>query len=81
MKVPKDPIAAVQGMVYEAQKRATSIKVAPYESSHEGLNRDSAINVAKALAAESAKDKKPFVFFSASDTIIPLLVKYSQMKR
>ena len=45
------------------------------------MNRDSAINVAKALAAEDTASGKPFVFLSASDTIFPFLEKYSQMKR
>ena len=48
-----------------------------YEKSHEGLNRDSAINVAKAVVGEH----KPFVFLSASESIFPALKKYSDMKR
>ena len=51
-----------------------------YEKSHEGLNRDSCINVARILA-ESTDEKKNFVFFSASDTIVPMLSKYCEMKR
>lgn len=51
-----------------------------YEKSHEGLNRDSCINVAKILA-ESSQNKKNFVFFSASDTIAPMLSRYCEMKR
>lgn len=72
----------LQDAIYEAQKRANSIPVQVYEKSHEGLNRDSCINVAKILAESVGQnEKKNFVFISASQSILPSLQNYAQMKR
>lgn len=76
----QDPAVAFQNLVHEINKRQNSIPATVYEKSHEALNRDSCINVARILA-ESAEDKKRLVFFSASDTIAPMLSRYCEMKR
>ena len=67
--------------MYELNKRANSVPANVYEKSHEGLNRDSAINIAKAVCDGDTDTKKPFVFLSASESIFPFLKKYSDMKR
>lgn len=77
----QDPAIAFQNLVNEVNKRQNSIPTTVYEKSHEGLNRDSCINVAKILANSTAEGKKNFVFFSASDTILPTLSRYCEMKR
>ena len=78
-----DPMVAFQNVVNEINKRQNSIPTTVYEKSHEGLNRDSCINVARILAQSitGVGEKKNFVFFSASDTIVPMLSKYCEMKR
>ena len=53
-----------------------------YDDTHEALNRDSCIFTAREFVSSIEQDQqKQFVFLSASETIGPLLEKYSQMKR
>lgn len=67
----------MQEVFNDIQKKRNSIPVSTYEESHEAVNRDSCIFVARNFASLSSNEEKNFVFLSASDTIGPLLEKYS----
>ena len=77
----RNPMELFQEVAVEMQKNTTSVKTELYDSSSEGLNRDSCINMATLLANSESATPKPFVFLSAAGTIAPMFEKYSQMKR
>ena len=78
----KNPSELVQNAIFEFQKKQNSIETTVYDDSHEALNRDSCIFTAREfMKSIDENKKKQFVFLSASDTIGPLLQKYSQMKK
>lgn len=54
-----------------------------YEESHEAVNRDSCKMIAEYFNNECGKraNKGHFVFFSAAQSLVPMLSRYIEMKR